>query len=184
MKLSDDQVAQIRAQAADGGVSLTEIAQRFGTSKQHVSRLVSGQQRQLLAGNAAYLRGSVVAALEALFQDLGVSPDDDVRAATALALGEKLDAVRVAQSASSAMACPGLAKALSETLIELQDERGATGPRLGRLRGEEAILVARELGYEHPEAVDIDAFDDVEAIRLRRARRRAAAGLQDNGKVA
>jgi hypothetical protein len=129
-----------------------------------------GEQRQLLPP-VDVDRGSVTGAVLVMLDAAGFDPDEDVGAATACALAEKLDACRAADTASSAMAAPGLARQLSETLNGLRDSAGDLGPRLGSLRGDEAVLVAQELGYPDPEAVDIECFDDLEVLRLQRARR-------------
>ncbi len=173
-RLSDVDVANIRAMAGEGH-SLQEIAEQFGTSRQHVWRLVRNQQRQDLPDPTAVLEeSSVVAAVRATLEGAGWSAEEDVRAATAIALAEKLDSVRATATANGAMAAPGLARALHDTLSELHTPHGGDFPRLGALRGEEAVLVARELGYPEPELIDVDRFDEVEALRAKRHRRLAA----------
>jgi transcriptional regulator with XRE-family HTH domain len=171
--LTDADVADIRALATEGGLTLEQIATEFGTTKQHVSRLVRGEQRQDLPSVDVDDRSSVASAVTNLLDAAGIDPNYDYLAAAAVALAEKLEAVRRLDSAQSAMAAPGLARALSETLAELQADAGSGGARLGRLRGDEAILVARELGYPDPELIDIDRFDQLEVLRLKRARRLA-----------
>ena len=178
MKLTDAQVEDIRAAAEEGGQSFAQIADRFGTSKQHVSRLVRGEQRQdfpQVDVNSA----SVTRAVRSMLEAMDLSAGEDIVAATALALAEKLDAVRLSPTAQAAMAAPGLARQLSEQLLELRGVVGDEIPRLGSLRGEEAVLVARELGWPDPETVDIEHFDAVEVIRLQRRRRLAGLQLHD-----
>jgi transcriptional regulator with XRE-family HTH domain len=171
--LTDAEVADIRAAVTEGGQSLQDIADRFGTSRQHVSRLARGEQRAELGDLSPVVAGpSVTSAVHSLFEDLGIDPMFDVTAAASIALAEKLDAVRASQTAQSAMAAPALAKTLQEMLVDLRAVEGAV-PRLGGLRGDEAVLVARELGIDDPESVNIERFDAIEVIRLQRARRRA-----------
>jgi hypothetical protein len=174
-RLTDEQVADIRAMAAESGHSLQEIGDRFGTTRQHVSRLVHGEQRATLPDvDVDDPTISVVDAVVALLAYADRDPSEDVMAATAVCLAEKLDAVRRSNTAQSAMAAPGLVRTLSETLADLRGTGWYDLPRLGALRGDEAVLVARELGYPDPEAVDIESFDGLEVIRLRRVGRLAA----------
>jgi hypothetical protein len=180
-KLSDDDVAAIRAAAQAGGESLTAIAARFGTSKQHVSRLVHGRQRQIFDEIDVQAASSVTGAVQRLLEAAGVDQATDVQAATALALAEKLDSVRGSNTAQAAMAAPGLAKALNEILGELRATVLWSGPRFGALRGAEACLVARELGYPDPEDVRVVVFDEIEALRVRRQRRLAQVTHIMNG---
>jgi transcriptional regulator with XRE-family HTH domain len=169
--LDEADVASIRAVFSEGGLSLQQIADRFGTSKQHVHRLVRGEQRQLLPAVDVDARGSVTNAVLVMLDAAGYDPDEDVLAATACALAEKLDSCRASDTSQSAMAAPGLARQLADTLNELRDSAADPGPRLGSLRGDEAVLVAQELGYPNPEQVDIECFDQLEVLRLKRARR-------------
>lgn len=152
---------------------MQQIAERFGTSKQHVSRLARGEQRVELPPVDVYASGSVAAAVESMLEAACLSPEEDIVAATALALAEKLDAVRSSMTAQAAMAAPGLARSLSEQLATLRAVAGDDAPRLGSLRGDEAVLVARELGWPAPETVDIEVFDELTVLQLRRARRLA-----------
>jgi transcriptional regulator with XRE-family HTH domain len=175
VRLSDEQVADIRATAAEGGQTLQEIAERFGTSKQHVHRLVRGEQRQDFPQVDLSSGASVTAAVEQMLEALCLSGEDDVVAATALALAEKLDSVRMSPTAQAAMAAPGLARQLSEQLAALRQSVGLAEPRIGGLRGEEAVLVARELGFANPEEVDIEVFDQLTVLQLRRERRLSTA---------
>jgi transcriptional regulator with XRE-family HTH domain len=179
-KLTDEQVAAIRAAVAEGDSSLQEIAEQFGTSKQHVSRLARGEQRTDFPRVDLYGTGSVTLSVQAMLEEIELSPADDVVAATAIALAEKLDSVRASTTAQSGMAAPGLARALSEQLSELIGVAFEDGPRLGGLRGDEAVRVARELGIPDYENVDIECFDELEVIRLHYARRRAAEWNRDS----
>ena len=61
-KLRDNQVAQIRNAYAAGGFTMQALADRFGVSVQHVSKIVKGQRRAAQLGpiaTAADLRHSV-----------------------------------------------------------------------------------------------------------------------------
>ena len=63
-KLTDPQVASLRALAADGH-SAAALAERFGVSRRHVGRLLRGEQRQQIAGlDREVARESVGAAVE------------------------------------------------------------------------------------------------------------------------
>ena len=53
----------------------------------------------------------------------------------------------------------------------------ASAPRLGLLRGEHARVVLLGLGYENPDVVDLEEFNLIEALRLKRSRR--LAGLPE-----
>jgi transcriptional regulator with XRE-family HTH domain len=174
-KLTDAQVAEIRALVGEGGLSLSAIAERFGTSRQHVSRLARGEQRGELVSIPpvdVWRANGVASAVRSLLDRAGLDPNEDVAAATAVVLAEKLDQCREALSAQSAMAVPGIAKVLQDVLDDIRAV-GQGGPRLGSLRGEEAVLVAKELGYPNPEQVDVPNFDLLEVLKLKRARRLA-----------
>jgi hypothetical protein len=181
-KLSDTEVADIRAAVAEGGQSPAVIAARYGVTRQHVNRLVRGEQRQTLPPVDLAHEASVTVAVLSRLEALGIDPNEDVVGATAVALSEKLDSVRASQTAQAAMAAPGLARALQDVLEELRLVVGDGGPRLDALRGDAAILVAQELGYPDPENIDVDRFDGIELIKLHRVRRLAAqrAAYQSN----
>ncbi len=115
---------------------------------------------------------SVTMALRAKLERAELDPGEDPLAATAIALAEKLDAVRSPSTGQAAMATPGIARTLHETVGDLGLEEAA-GPRLGRLRGEEAMFVAAALGYPNPSEVDVKRFDAIEALVLKRGRRLA-----------
>ena len=176
--LTDAQVTEIRALATEG-VSHSELARRFGTSHQHVGRLVRDEQRAELVRMPpvdVWRVAGVASAVRGLLERAGINPEVDVWGATAVVLAEKLDQCREAVTAQSAMAAPGVAKALQDVLDEIRHVLGEGGPRFGSLRGEEAVLVARELGYPDPEAVDVPHFDVLEVLRVKRFRRLAAFG--------
>jgi hypothetical protein len=174
-KLTDAQVAEIRALASED-VSHSELARRFGVSRQHVTRLVRSELVPVPPVDVGvWSAGGVASAVRALLQRAGLNPEGDVEAATAVVLAEKLDQCRESLTAQSAMAVPGVSRALQEVLDQVRGAVGDGRPRLGALRGEQAVLVARELGYPNPERVDIACFDQLEVLILRRARRRAAA---------
>jgi transcriptional regulator with XRE-family HTH domain len=177
-QLTDDEIGGIRAVAAEGGLSLQQIAARYGTSRQHVSRIVRGEQRVSLP--EVSLDGpSVLAAVRRLLEAAEVPAEEDVFAATAVALAEKLDSVRRSETAQSAMAAPGLARALADMLAEVRALAGDRSPRIGAIRREGAVLLARELGVPDPESVDIDVFDRLAVLRLRRARRLSELAERD-----
>src|SRR5579871_4867767 len=61
-----------------------------------------------------------------------------------------------------------LAKALATLAVQAPE---GTGPRIGLLVGDAARVVAMGLGYPDPDGVDLDRFDAIEALRLKRERR-------------
>lgn len=80
-------------------------------------------------------------------------------------------------------ASPGVRPQLHAQLIKELDAFAAVaspsgGPRIGPVRGPQALALAQGLGYPEPERVDIEVFDVVEAVALQWARRRA--GLEPN----
>jgi hypothetical protein len=153
---------------------MRDLAAEFGTSKSHIQRLVSQASRQELAvidfGDTTASRTQRTA--EIAIEKAGLDPDEDIEAAILLALAEKVDAVRAATSAQSAIAAPGLHRALDEQLARIREAGGDQAPRLGRLQGEQARIVLLAIGYPEPDEIDLDSFDTLDATRLQRERRR------------
>jgi hypothetical protein len=84
---------------------------------QHAGRLVRGEQRPVIAGlDAEAVQDSVCGSIDAFLADVELGPGDEVLAATARALGAKLDACSVSDSASAAQAVPRLASQLVNVL--------------------------------------------------------------------
>jgi hypothetical protein len=117
-RLTDHQVAEIRAQAASGRPR-PEIAEYFHVSRRHVDRLVAGLQRQVIRTEAD-APGPVAVAVRRFLDDLDLDHGNLVLAATAETLAVKLDAVRVSEAAAAATAAPGLARGLADVLRELR----------------------------------------------------------------
>jgi hypothetical protein len=89
--------------------------------RQHVSRLVRGEQRPEIADpDVEGLVGDVTGALEAFLDDVDLGVADDVLAATARALAAKLDACGASESATAAQAAPRIAAQLVALLGELR----------------------------------------------------------------
>src|ERR1041385_4406114 len=97
VRLTDAQVAEIRRKAAEG-VSRPDIAETFGVSERHVARIVRGDSRaQLLGLDLRTLRRSTVEAVDRLLDGLELEPHDEIAAAAARGLAEKVDALRGAE---------------------------------------------------------------------------------------
>jgi hypothetical protein len=116
---------------------------------------------------------SLSAAVESLISSQDPSPQGDVLAASLRHLARLFDSDELS---------PGVTAQTSAELMKtmaafVQVSAPAERPRLGRLRGEEARLVATAIGYPDPESVDVDRFDVLDVIRLRRDRR--IAGLPE-----
>ena len=121
-KLTDEDVARLRALAADGW-SNQELADGFGVTPQHVGRLVRGERRAEIAGlDAEALHGGgVLVAVDGFLGDIELrEPGDRVLAATALMLASKLDACARSESATAAQAAPRLAAQLVDVLDRLR----------------------------------------------------------------
>ena len=166
---------------SDENVHGLEIADQFGITRQHVGRIVSQQQHQSLSPDVP-LHGSVVGAVLAKFERYGLDPDEDVEAATVLALAEKLDAVRGASSAQSAIAAPGLARALDEAMVRLLAFVGGEGgaPRVGPITGRPALVLLTAVGHPEPHTASIDELDAVELLRIKRQRRLAGLSVPES----
>ena len=158
-----------------------ENVHQVGITRQHVGRIVSQQQHQSLSPDVP-LHGSVVGAVLAKFERYGLDPDEDVEAATVLALAEKLDAVRGASSAQSAIAAPGLARALDEAMVRLLAFVGGEGgaPRVGPITGRPALVLLTAVGHPEPHTASIDELDAVELLRIKRQRRLAGLSVPES----
>jgi len=122
LKLSDMEVADLRRLSEDG-LTAGELASRFGVSRRHVGRILSGAARQQLAGlDREVARGSVAAAVDRLVDGLVLDDAGEVLAATATALAEKLDCARLADSAAAATAAPALARQLVDLTALLKGD--------------------------------------------------------------
>jgi hypothetical protein len=119
-KLTDAEVAEIRAQAAQGADS-TAIAAAFGVTDRHVRRLVRTDQRTTLP---AARPGIVAIAVAELLDGLELVDDAQrVHAAAALVLAQKLDALPASEAAAAAAAAPGLVRQLGDTLRDLRGDQ-------------------------------------------------------------
>ena len=103
---------------ADEGWALTDLAAAFGITSQHVGRLVRGKQRPAITGlDAEAVRSGVGGAVEAFLEDVQLSAPDEVLAATARALGAKLDTCTASDAAVPAQAVPRLSAQLVDCLL-------------------------------------------------------------------
>ena len=120
-KVSDEELKRLRHLHAEGWAP-GDLAEAFGITPQHVGRLVRGEQRPEIAGlDAEALEAGVAGAVEAFLADVNLDAADEVLAATARALGAKLDACATSSSASAAQAVPRLSSELVEVLDRLRE---------------------------------------------------------------
>ena len=75
-RLTGSDVGDIRAATAEGGLSLQQIAEQYGTSRQHVSRIVRGEQRTRLP-EVDLATGSLAAAVRALLAEARYDADEE-----------------------------------------------------------------------------------------------------------
>jgi transcriptional regulator with XRE-family HTH domain len=134
-KVSDDELERLR-DLADDGWSHDDLAQAFGVSRQHVGRLVRGEQRPTIAGlDAEALRCGVSGAVDAFLAGIELSASDAVLAATAHSLATKLDGCAASDATAAAQAVPRLASQLVDVLDRL---------RLGVPREPDALDLLRQ----------------------------------------
>lgn len=153
-KISDEELERLR-RLSDDGWSRDDLAAAFGVTVQHVGRLVRGEQRPVIAGlDAEAVRAGVEGAIEAFLADLELAPADGVLAATARALGAKLDACAASESASAAQAVPRLSAELVEVLDRLRAGIPTEPDFIDRLRQrrEARLLAAATTNGSDPKA--------------------------------
>src|SRR3954447_9351910 len=118
-KVSDAELARLRELCA-GGWSQDDLADEFGISRQHVSRLIRGEQRPAVAGlDAEALRDGVSAAVRLFLEDVDLEGRDEVLAMLAQAIASKLDACVASESAAAAQAVPRLSLQLVDVIERL-----------------------------------------------------------------
>lgn len=115
----------------------------------------------------------LVDVVEKLVGSLAATPETQVRAQSLLALAELVDG----DDASSGVRPQLHAQLLRELEGLVAAAVPEEPPRLGPLRGEQARVVALALGFPDPEAMDLEAFDSIDALELKRQRR--LAGLPE-----
>ncbi len=117
-------------------------------------------------------------AVDRLIAAIPSSPATDVTAEQLRMIALQIDEAD-APAAVITQLHQSLAKALATLAVQAPE---GSGPRIGLLVGDHARLVAIGLGYPDPDAVDLDRFDALEALRLKRDRSRlgleAQPGLQ------
>jgi transcriptional regulator with XRE-family HTH domain len=134
-KISDAELERLR-DLADDGWSQDDLAAAFGVSRQHVGRLVRGEQRPKIAGlDAEAVRCGVSRAVDSFLADIELSASDAVLAATARSLAAKLDGCASSDATAAAQAVPRLASQLVDVLDRL---------RLGVPREPDALDLLRQ----------------------------------------
>jgi hypothetical protein len=173
-KLTDEEVGEIRALVAEGGLTYEQIGDRYGIAKSHISRLVHGQQRQTLDSPASpAVPGDVLATVLRELEQLGIDPETNTNAISALVLAERLDATRGSPSAHSVIAAGQAAQRLQVTMEALRADQSGDMPRLASLRGDTARRVLLAIGYpddEQLDQIDLDGFDALSAMSLQHYR--------------
>ena len=144
-KISDEELARLR-HLADEGSTLTDLAEAFGITSQHVGRLVRHEQRPVIAGlDTEAVRSGVAASVEAFLTDVDLNAGAEVLAATARALASKLDACAASGSAAATQAVPRLARELVDVLERLRLDVPREPDAIDRIRQRrEARLLAVE----------------------------------------
>jgi transcriptional regulator with XRE-family HTH domain len=134
-RISDEDLARLRLLGEEGW-SLAALAARFGISATHVGRLLRGVQRPSIA--SSHDDGEAVGAADAvaafLAEESDLSGADEVLAAVALLLAQKLDGCAASDAAAAAQAMPRLAAQLVAVLDALRD---------GALREPDAVDLLR-----------------------------------------
>ena len=115
MRLSDADIASLRAEFAGGGVSRQELADRHGISRAYVGRLVAGDRRVTVDPVA----GEVTLAVESFLDGLELDPVGRVRAASARALALKVDSAAANTTGTAALALPRLVATLDQIVAGL-----------------------------------------------------------------
>ncbi len=118
--LTDAQILEMRALRASG-VKVVEIAERFGVSRTHASRVINDRARVVLPDAGLELEdGAAYEAVSALLDGLDLEAADLVHKEVALSLARKLDQCVASDSAASASATPAIAKELRVTVDALR----------------------------------------------------------------
>src|SRR3954451_21043954 len=106
MRLTDAQVAEIRALHAEGGVGASALADRFAISRSYVHDLLSGRARSAVTAPATPVEssGAMTAAVEEFLAGIGeLVGRRAVSAASAGVLARRLDVLAGLGSAAGAM---------------------------------------------------------------------------------
>jgi transcriptional regulator with XRE-family HTH domain len=143
-KLSDADLARLRG-LADAGWTQRALADKFEISRQHVGRVLRGEQRATLAGlDARAVRSGVLGAVEQFLDGRPADDGDQVLAEAARALASKLDGCAESDSVAAAQAAPRV----SAELVAVLDRLRAGGPHVPdavdrlRMRSEARRLLA------------------------------------------
>jgi hypothetical protein len=148
-EVSDEGLARLRALAADGWTH-EALAEEFDISRQHVGRLVRGEQRSDLPvdmSDGVHGAGVVAEAVEHYLVRVTLNRRDEALAAIARSLAVKLDAATVSESATAAAAAPRLASELAAILGSVEDRAPKEPDGLDRIR---ARYEARRAGVGPP----------------------------------
>jgi transcriptional regulator with XRE-family HTH domain len=134
-KITDGELARLR-DLHENGWAPSDLAEAFGISARHVGRLLSGEQRPVIAG--LDVDTGAASAVDAFLNDVELDAGDEVVAATARALAAKLDACGASDSAAAAQAVPRLAGELVEVLDRLREQVPREPDLIDRLRAKRA----------------------------------------------
>jgi transcriptional regulator with XRE-family HTH domain len=140
-KMEDEDVRRLRWLAENENWSADDLAVEFGISRQHVGRLVRGDQRPEIGADAE-ASGGVRAAVDEFLDGIEFAYGDEVLAETARAVASKLDACGLSDSASAAQAVPRLAAQLVHVLEAMRDSVARPPDRLDELRAERTARLA------------------------------------------
>ena len=140
MKLTDGQVAEIRALAGEN-VTSTELAATFGVTRRQIERIVRGDQRRVVEGAD---ERPVLESLNEFFDSADIDGPEGVVVETARALAGKIDACSASDSAGAAAAMPALAREQG-SLLEKFSSRLREPDGIDAIR---ARVILRRAGYE------------------------------------
>jgi hypothetical protein len=117
---------------------------------------------------------ALLPAVERLIAATALSPTGQVQAETLRTLASEVD-----EGNASPAVIAQLSREVINGLTHLSEYEVTTdSPRIGTIRGRQALLILTALGYPNAETVSIDDFDIVELLKLQRARRIARQPTQ------
>ena len=151
-RISDEDLSRLRLLGEEGW-SLAALAARFGISATHVGRLLRGVQRPSIASSHDDDEAVGVADAVAAFLDEGMdlSGADEVLAAAARVLAQKLDGCAASDAAAAAQAMPRLAAELASVLDALRDGVPRPLDEVDLLRARRAARLANREATDGPQ---------------------------------